>query len=510
MLAGIKRGKRKRKSNDVGLQNQATTTETLEQTKKEKLDEGKEENEEKVEEDVSRFMTSSSRTAYGHDNRKVAEELRQLLSDPTINPKSSSSRDHHQTTNTITTNDTISRYEKRRGAISTTEGLDHTTNECNNHDNNEMTVILHNDSSGRSGGQKPGLQKEDLRNHGSRRKGKVRVQESSMLHANAEKSISDMVEEEKRNKLMKGRGGVNSSLDEVFATNVVRLGSKYKGSDLKSIAGSSAGADEDDMALDGGVDMSMYIDNDSRLTKHEKYNREVSRQIAYQKKTHTITSRCWWWIESSSFQRHRLLSLGDHVSMCLVPSHMSLVPLQCYLVPISHAESFVSCEDEVWNEITNFRSSLRRMFKEQNKGVIFLETVLPSKGLWQTKMDVIPVPLDVEHDAEIYFKSAMNSQCEEWGTHIKVLSTRDKGVRRTIPKGFPYFNVEWSHGGFAQIIEKQSFSKDFGLDTIAGMMELDPMKFKRKNRAPNDDRNAMRTFLDGWKGFDWTLSLDEH
>ena len=60
------------------------------------------------------------------------------------------------------------------------------------------------------------------------------------------------------------------------------------------------------------------------------------------------------------------------------------------------------------------------------------------------------------------------SEAEEWGTHTKVLSTKNKGVRRTIPKDFPYFNVEWDGGGFAQIIESGSFPKDFGVDTIAG------------------------------------------
>ena len=67
-----------------------------------------------------------------------------------------------------------------------------------------------------------------------------------------------------------------------------------------------------------------------------------------------------------------------------------------------------------------------------------------------------------------YFKSALTSEAEEWGTHNKTLSTKNKGLRRTVPKGFSYFNVEWDGGGFAQIIETGSFPKDFGADTIAG------------------------------------------
>lgn len=68
-----------------------------------------------------------------------------------------------------------------------------------------------------------------------------------------------------------------------------------------------------------------------------------------------------------------------------------------------------------------------------------------------------------------FFKSALNEQAEEWGTHTKLLSTKGKGIRQTVPKGFSYFNVEWDGGGFAQIIETNDFPKDFGIDTIAGM-----------------------------------------
>lgn len=103
----------------------------------------------------------------------------------------------------------------------------------------------------------------------------------------------------------------------------------------------------------------------------------------------------------------------------------------------------------------------------------------------------------------------MTEQAEDWGVHTKVLSTKGKGLRGTVPKGFPYFNVEWSDGGLVQIIENKKFPKDFGLDTIAGMMELDPMKFNRKPKASDYDRGAVINFLNRWKEFDWTLSLDE-
>ena len=96
-----------------------------------------------------------------------------------------------------------------------------------------------------------------------------------------------------------------------------------------------------------------------------------------------------------------LISLFLQVSLILVPSHLQLVKYQCYFVPVKHAESFVSCEDEVWDEIQRFKTSLRKMFRQDKKGVLFCETVLPTKSFWQTRMDIIPVPMSVEQDAQM-------------------------------------------------------------------------------------------------------------
>lgn len=151
------------------------------------------------------------------------------------------------------------------------------------------------------------------------------------------------------------------------------------------------------------------------------------------------------------------------------------------------------------------------MYAKENKDVLFVETVLPSsKGLWQTRLEAIPVFKRQASDAPMFFKSALTEQAEEWGTHTKLLSTRGKGLRGTIPKRFPYFYVEWSRGeGYAQIIETTSFPKDFGIDTIAGMMQMDPLKFRARQKTSADaERQLILDFVTKWKPFDWTLELD--
>ena len=143
------------------------------------------------------------------------------------------------------------------------------------------------------------------------RKGKLK-QNKSYLHSNADKTISEMVEDERQSK----REG-KVSMDEIAARNIARLGSHYKGSRKKG-PGLSSGVDEEDYGGDGGVDMKIFTESSDQLSGVAKYAREKSRLIAKADKELAITNRCWWWIESASFRKHMLLSLGDHVR--LIPS----------------------------------------------------------------------------------------------------------------------------------------------------------------------------------------------
>jgi hypothetical protein len=103
----------------------------------------------------------------------------------------------------------------------------------------------------------------------------------------------------------------------------------------------------------------------------------------------------------------------------------------------------------------------------------------------------------------------MLEQMEDWGTHTKIYSTHEKkGLRNTIPKGFPYFNIEWDLGGYAMIIETSSFSSRFAIDTIASMIGADPVRIQNKRKSSDEDRQAVSNFLSYWKKHDWTNQLN--
>ncbi|CAM9884283.1 unnamed protein product, partial [Ectocarpus fasciculatus] len=97
------------------------------------------------------------------------------------------------------------------------------------------------------------------------------------------------------------------------------------------------------------------------------------------------------------------------------------------------------------------------------------------------------------------------------------------GIRRAVPKGFPFFHVEWEDGGYANIIEGEeaNFPRDFGVDTLAGILGVDPPSFGGRGRgrgggrwgggggaAVEEERKLVMAFLEKWKAFDWTSELD--
>lgn len=292
----------------------------------------------------------------------------------------------------------------------------------------------------------------------------------------------------------------NMSLAEQEARNVLRLNKKRRVK-LKTLARADSDDDLERQMRHATADM----------TSEKAQKRQTHRLVHLHDKQEQITAKCWWWMESSSFARHRLLALGDACSLVMAPPNQSLVVgHHFYIVPIPHAESLTACDETVWEEIRNFQNSLRALFAKEKMGVLFYETVLPNKGFWQTKLEAVAVPQRYYEDAPLFFKSALSDVAEEHGTHQRILkTTATKPLRNTIPPNFPYLYIEYdANQGFVQMIESASIKKDFVVDTIASMMQMEPMRFK-KQQAQHDERQLVLSFLDKYKAFDWTLQLED-
>lgn len=99
-------------------------------------------------------------------------------------------------------------------------------------------------------------------------------------------------------------------------------------------------------------------------------------------------------------------------------------------------------------------------------------------------------------------------ECEsEWSQNKKLVDLRGRDVRKGVPKGLPYFFVDFGNdSGFAHIIEdERSFPRNFAHEIIGGMMELDHSVWRKKKYDTfKEKRDKLMNFLKAWGPYDFT------
>lgn len=93
---------------------------------------------------------------------------------------------------------------------------------------------------------------------------------------------------------------------------------------------------------------------------------------------------------------------GQHAYLSLMPTQ-ELVKGHCRIVPFEHVSSTLECEEEEWTEIKNFKKTLMQMFAEQDRGVVFIESVLRLKNHSHSYIECIPVPFSLFDELPAYF-----------------------------------------------------------------------------------------------------------
>lgn len=114
---------------------------------------------------------------------------------------------------------------------------------------------------------------------------------------------------------------------------------------------------------------------------------------------------------------------------------------------------------------------LMQMFAQQNKGVVFCETVLPTSLKYHkhTFIEAIPMPADMFADAPAYFRESILAAESEWSQHKKLIdfSERPGGFRRSMVPNLPYFMSQWDHRGekgYGHVIEGMEKPSGQGLN----------------------------------------------
>lgn len=235
------------------------------------------------------------------------------------------------------------------------------------------------------------------------------------------------------------------------------------------------------------------------------------------KQKEKITKQCRYCTDSDRFKLERgsdwIVAYGNYTYLA-IPKTRSLHPLHCLIIPMSHINSLLDChefEDEIWEEVRNFKKCLLQMAAKQDRSYVFMECVMKTGDAFRhTFIDCIPTPRGQYSDhVKGHFLKALQETDEEWSQNKKVIDTSLKagGLRSCLPrKNFPYFYADFRlDQGYAHVIEDpDKFGNgDFGRDLMASLLKV-PRNEWRDHRTSRDE---MKRFCDIFGPFDWTRDL---
>ncbi|XP_042313932.1 CWF19-like protein 2 isoform X2 [Sceloporus undulatus] len=251
----------------------------------------------------------------------------------------------------------------------------------------------------------------------------------------------------------------------------------------------------------------MFVSKAAKGEQNEvEERRQRSQAIREHQQLAARMEKCPHCFGSLELPKHLIIAIGNKVYLSL-PNYQSLTEGHCLIAPMQHYTAATLLDEDIWEEIQVFRKTLVKMFEAEELDCVFLETNLSIKKRYHMVYECIPLPKEVGDMAPIYFKKAIMESDEEWSMNKKLIDLSSKDVRKSVPKGLPYFSVDFGlQGGFAHVIEdQQKFPHYFGKEIIGGMLDLEPRLWRKGLRENfEDQRKKVLHFAQRWKQFDFT------
>nr|XP_048700391.1 CWF19-like protein 2 isoform X2 [Caretta caretta] len=264
-------------------------------------------------------------------------------------------------------------------------------------------------------------------------------------------------------------------------------------------------------------DREYYTLDDMFVSKAAKGERSGEEEERHRRKAiyqhHQLVARmekCPYCFDSPELPKHLIIAIGIKVFLSL-PNCQSLTEGHCVIAPLQHYTAATLLDEDIWEEIQMFRKALVKMFESKELDCVFLETNMSIKKRYHMVYECIPLPKELGDMAPIYFKKAILESDEEWSMNKKLIDLSSRDVRKSIPRGLPYFSVDFGlQGGFAHVIEDQhKFPHYFGKEIIGGMLDLEPRLWKKGIRENFDDqRKKVLQFAQWWKPYDITKTKE--
>ncbi|ESO90638.1 hypothetical protein LOTGIDRAFT_191734 [Lottia gigantea] len=270
------------------------------------------------------------------------------------------------------------------------------------------------------------------------------------------------------------------------------------------LAGRSVEKTDDDYQVDD-----MFISKAARQQSESKLEeKDRSRAIMEHQKMASAMSKCQFCFDK--VPKHLIIAIGQKSYLCL-PHHKPLTVGHCLIVPMIHSTSCTAIDEDVWQEMQLFRKTLAKLFREKDdEDTVFMETSMYLKRHPHTYIECVPLEREVGDLAPIYFKKAIQDTETEWAQNKKLVDLSKKDIRHSVPKGFPYFAVDFGlQGGFAHVIEDEHrFPTYFGQEIVGGMIDASHRLWKNPPKESFDEqRIRVLEFSDWWKPHDWTQNI---
>ncbi|KAI0075064.1 hypothetical protein K474DRAFT_1664650 [Panus rudis PR-1116 ss-1] len=304
-------------------------------------------------------------------------------------------------------------------------------------------------------------------------------------------------------------------------------------SDQKNLDLEYAKAVMADGAFKNDVD---YMDeNVDKLARKKMRSDAMKRQFAindYKRTQQALASCPFCYGEDDSPPKAPVVAMGTRAYLsCTL--HEELVEGHCLIVPIQHHLTMLEADDDVWDEVRNFMKCLMRMFAEQDKGVIFYETVISLKWQKHTVIECVPLPWGQFEELPGYFKESILMSESEWSQHKKLIDFSKRPFRRAMVPNLPYFMVQFDYKGekgFGHVIEGGDkmvdeddervddtmggsggdFPKYFVAEIIGNLLDLEPRKWRRPRRIDfHHNKDRVAKFKKGYDKFDWTPMIQQ-
>lgn len=191
------------------------------------------------------------------------------------------------------------------------------------------------------------------------------------------------------------------------------------------------------------------------ISEADAEKREMQQAIREHERLTATLENCDRCFDSAKLDKQLLVSMGDKIYMSL-PWYVGFQSGHCVLTTMQHVSACTMLDEDAWEELSNFRKAVTRMFAAQRKDVIFYEIANKLHRRPHLSVHCIPIPESMGEMAPFYFKKAIEESEQEWCINKQLVSLRQKSLRAAIPKGLPYFWVNFGmDSGFAHVIEDQ-------------------------------------------------------